>query len=281
MDTMPDRHVIKTDPFRARALLPGALIVRLVGAPPPVQEHAAASSRTAAGRRALFAAAGPTSAVLLLVATLVAVPGTDRLEDTASANTVILDIVAAHRDRTTVAGLCVVFGLLTMIGFVAGVAGLVTARGARFATWGAVIAGGGLGGAAIGDTFWFNYVRATDPALAPRRDVLAQFLATGTWALAVIALLAVVCMPVGIFLLAVGLFRSKIVAWWLPTLLIIALATFLALPDHLGGIGAATLLIVTALLFAPIAGLGPWTDHYPDHRPATPTEPPVMHTEPG
>lgn len=209
--------------------------------------------RTPRLRRLVTALAGPLGALALLAATSVAVPGTDELLDDRAGNAAILAAVGDDRNRTAAAGLLVVLGLLALVPFVWSMGSLSARRGAALATWGSGLAALGLAGAAVANTFWFTNVRMTDPALSGSRDSMVQLMGTGTWPLAVLGVMEIVCLPLGWILLGVGLRRSRAVGWLLPILWVLGLALFLVLPDHLAAVGAAVLVVTGLWLVPPIA----------------------------
>lgn len=179
-------------------------------------------------RRTLLAAAGPVAALLTTASTLTAVPGTDVINETAAQNLSLLNTIADARDRTATAGLLTVLAVLAFAPFVVGVASLVRERGSTWATWGAALATTGACGAAVANYFWFLNVRATDPGLGATRQEMAEFLTTGTWPLAVFAIMEIFLLPIGWILLSIGLARSHVVRGYVAVLFFLGLALLLA-----------------------------------------------------
>lgn len=215
-----------------------------------------AEPRSVGIRTSLLAAAGPCAGVLVMASALVAVPGTDALVDDRAGMAHVLDLVSDARDRTAVAGLITIMSVLLLVPFVCGLAHAIRRRGAAFATWGAAMSCVGFLCVPATDQFWFSNVRATAPRLADDRSAMVDFGTVGHWSLAVLGVLEVVGL-FGWVLLAVGLWRSRLVSRRLAGALGLSLFVALTLPDRWAAVGGLLLLISTVLVYPAVAQRNP------------------------
>jgi hypothetical protein len=206
---------------------------------------------TSRARRALLAATALIAPLLIVASTLIMPPGTDTISDSKADNLALLATVSRHRDKTAFAGLLVVFALLSLVPFVAGLAGAVRERGAWLAGLGAAMAVAGCFSAAVVNGFWFVNVKATDPSLSASRDAVAQLIGLGHWSGYPFAVLRLVVLPLGWVLLAVALGRSRLAPWWMAALFGVSLPVLMAAPNRWAAL-AGLLLLAAFLPLAPV-----------------------------
>ena len=182
---------------------------------------------TGQARRRLLAATAPLTPLLIIASAFTMPRGTDTLSDSKADNLALLATVSAHRDRIAITGLLIVFAMLSLLPFVAGLAAAVRERGAQLATLGAAMVMAGCLSAAVINGFWFVNVKATDPTLAADRDTMARLISLGHWSGYPFGVLEVIDFPLGWVLLAYALGRSRLVPRGQAVLLGISLPVLL------------------------------------------------------
>jgi drug/metabolite transporter (DMT)-like permease len=112
---------------------------------------------TGRARRRLQAATAPLAPLLIIASALHYAARPDTLSEDKTVNLRLLETVAAHRDRTAIAGVLIMFALMSFLPFIAGLAAAVRERGAWLATLGAAMVIAGCFVAGVVNAFWvFN-----------------------------------------------------------------------------------------------------------------------------
>lgn len=211
---------------------------------------------TGRARRRLQAATAPLAPLLLMAAAFTMPPGTDTLSEDKTVNLRLLETVAAHRDRTAITGVLIMFALMSFLPFIAGLAAAIRERGAWLATLGAAMVTAGCFVAGVVNAFWVFNVKATNPSLAADRDAMAELMGHGHWTGGIYFLFHTGVFLIGWLILAYALGRSRLVPRWQAVLLGVSLPVLFALTDRWAAIAGA-LILVAFLLLAPLVARGP------------------------
>ena len=213
--------------------------------------------QTGRTRRRLLAAAGPLAPALLIAFALTAPPGTDTLSQDKTVNLNLLATVAANRDRTAIAGVLIMFALMSMLPFIAGLAGAIRGRGAWLATLGAAMATAGCFVVGVVNAFWIFNVKATDPSLASQRDAMAQLIGSGHWTGVIYFVFHTFVFFFGWLILAYAIGRSRLVPRWHAALFGVCVPVLYVSNDRWAAVISGALMLVAFLLLAPLVARAP------------------------
>jgi hypothetical protein len=165
------------------------------------------------------------AAALLCVGSALTPKGLDQLITTTATAAKVLPIAAAHTRQLYISNLLLLFGLGALGVSFAAIATLVRDRGATAATAAAVVGGFGCFCGALGNVLpGFNLaatVSAHTPPAAAQHYLVTTFTSTVGRMLIVGYLLG---MLTGALVIAVALWRSRLVPRWLPLVFAIGLA---------------------------------------------------------
>ena len=200
-------------------------------------------------RPRLRAAAGPIAAVCLFAGSTIG----PRLADTVTSDQAegarVVAAVAAERDASLWAGVCLMIGLALLVPFFAGVTAVIRGRGALLATIGGTLAMIGAVCGALSQWFFFSEFQLTAPGVTRDASVAGVTTLPG-WQGILLFFGFIGFLTAGWLMLVVAAWRSRVFPLW--QVAAFAAAWLSVLITH--SLWSALILLVPTVAMAPAIG---------------------------